>query len=110
MARILAVTWDGGGNVPPMLGIAGELQRRGHQVRVLGHFQQRDVVVSAGLQFIEYRHARPWSPNVTATGARFLLRFLFEAFTDPGPGKDVHNELAREPADLAVHAENSERG
>ena len=102
MARILAVTWDGGGNVPPMLGIAGELQRRGHQVRVLGHSQQRDVVVLAGLQFIEYRHARPWSPKVTATGARFLLRFLFEAFTDPGPGEDVRDELAREPVDLAL--------
>jgi UDP:flavonoid glycosyltransferase YjiC (YdhE family) len=61
MARILAVTWDGGGNVPPMLGIAGELQRRGHQVRVLGHPQQRDVVVSAGLKFVDYRHARSWS-------------------------------------------------
>jgi UDP:flavonoid glycosyltransferase YjiC (YdhE family) len=102
MARILAVTWDGGGNVPPMLGIACELQRRGHQVRVLGHHQQRDVVASAGLKFVDDRHARPWSPNVAATGVRFLLRFLFRAFTDPGPGKDVRDELAREPVDLAL--------
>ena len=102
MARILAVTWDGGGNVPPMLGIASELQRRGHKIRVLGHTQQRDVVASAGLKFVNYRHARPWSPNVAATGARFLLRFLFLAFTDPGPGKDVRDELAREPVDLAL--------
>ena len=48
MARILAVTWDGGGNVPPMLGIAGELQRRGHQIRVLGHPRQVAMVASAG--------------------------------------------------------------
>jgi UDP:flavonoid glycosyltransferase YjiC (YdhE family) len=85
-----------------MLGIACELQRRGHQVRVLGHSQQSDVVVSTGLKFVAYRHARPWSPKVAATGARFLLRFLFEVFTDPGPGKDVHNELARELVDLAL--------
>jgi UDP:flavonoid glycosyltransferase YjiC (YdhE family) len=102
MARILAVTWDGGGNVPPMLGIAAELQRRGHQIRVLGHSQQRDVVASAGLRFVDYRHASPWSPNVAATGARFLLRFLFGVFTDPGPGKDVRNELTREPVDLVL--------
>jgi UDP:flavonoid glycosyltransferase YjiC (YdhE family) len=102
MARILIVTWDGGGNVPPMLGIAGELQRRDHQVRVLGHPQQRDVVVSAGLMFVGYRHARPWSPNIAATGARFLLRFLFGVFTDPGPGRDVRDELVREPVDLAL--------
>ncbi len=102
MARILVVTWDGGGNVPPMLGVAGELQRRGHQVRVLGHPQQRDVVASAGLRFVGYRHARPWSPKVAATGARFLLRFLFEVFTDPGPGRDVHDELAHETVDLVL--------
>ena len=102
MARILVVTWDGGGNVPPMLGIARELQCRGHQVRVLGHPQQREVVAATGLQFVGYHHARPWSPKVTATGARFLLRFLFGVFTDPGPGKDVREELAREPVDLAL--------
>jgi aromatic-L-amino-acid decarboxylase len=45
MARILVVTWDGGGNVPPMLGVASELLRRGHQVRVLGNPQQREAVV-----------------------------------------------------------------
>lgn len=102
MARILVVTWDGGGNVPPMLGIAVELQRRGHQVRVLGHPQQREVVGSAGLNFVAYRHASPWSPKVTATGPRFQLRFLFGVFTNPGPGKDVRDELAREPVDLAL--------
>src|SRR5215467_13030054 len=98
MARILAVTWDGGGNVPPMLGIAGELQRRGHQVRVLGHPQQREAVVSAGLKFVDYHHGRGWSPKV----ARFPLRFIFGVFTAPGLGKDVRDEINREPVDLAL--------
>jgi UDP:flavonoid glycosyltransferase YjiC (YdhE family) len=102
MAQILVVTWDGGGNVPPMLGIAGELLRRGHQVRVLGHPQQREVVVSAGLKFIAYRHARPWSPRVAITGARFLLRFIFGPFTDARLGQDVRDEMIREPVDLAL--------
>jgi UDP:flavonoid glycosyltransferase YjiC (YdhE family) len=102
MARILVVTWDGGGNVPPMLGIARELLRRRHQVRVLGHPQQREVVVSAGLNFIEYRHARPWSPRVATTGARFLLRFIFGPFTDPRVGEDVRDEIVREPVDLTL--------
>ena len=102
MARILAVTWDGGGNVPPMLGIAGELQRRGHRIRVLGHTQQGEAVTSAGLDFVAYRRARPWSPTVAATGARFLLRFLFDVFTEPRIGEDVCDELAREPFDLAL--------
>ena len=98
MARILAVTWHGGGNVPPMLGIAGELQRRGHQVRVLGHPQQREAVVSAGLKFVDYHHGRGWSPKV----ARLPLRFIFGVFTAPGLGTDVRDEIAREPVDLAL--------
>jgi glycosyltransferase, MGT family len=102
MARILAVTWDGGGNVPPMLGIACELQRRGHRIRLLGHAQQSKMVASAGLEFVAYRRARPWSPTVAATGARFLLRFLFGVFTEPCIGEDVRDELAREPVDLAL--------
>jgi UDP:flavonoid glycosyltransferase YjiC (YdhE family) len=85
-----------------MLGIAGELQRRGHQVRVLGHTQQHEMVASAGLKFVAYRHARSWSPTVPATGAQFLLRFLFRVVTDPLLGKDVCDELARELDDLAV--------
>jgi UDP:flavonoid glycosyltransferase YjiC (YdhE family) len=102
MARILVVTWDGGGNLPPMLGIASELRGRNHEVLVLGHTQQREKVVSAGLKFVGYRHARSWSPTVAATGARFLFRFLFEVFTDPGTGTDVHEELARGPVNLAL--------
>lgn len=50
MANILFVTWDGGGNLPPALGIATELQRRGDTVRFLGHAQQRNVIENGGLR------------------------------------------------------------
>ena len=33
--RFLFVTWNGGGNVLPTMGIAGKLAARGHQVRVV---------------------------------------------------------------------------
>jgi UDP:flavonoid glycosyltransferase YjiC (YdhE family) len=102
MARILVVTWDSGGNVPPMLGIAAELLRRGHQVRVLGHLQQREIVVAAGLKFIGYRHALPWAPRVATTGTRVLLRFIFGPFTDPRIGRDVRDEILQEPLDLVL--------
>jgi UDP:flavonoid glycosyltransferase YjiC (YdhE family) len=102
MARILVVTWDSGGNVPPMLGIAAELLRRGHQVRVLGHPQQREVVAAAGLTFIPYRTALPWAPRVATTETRVLLRFIFGPFTDPRLGRDVRDEIRREPVDLVL--------
>ena len=37
MADILFVTWDGGGNLPPAIGIGRELRSRGHEVRFIGH-------------------------------------------------------------------------
>jgi UDP:flavonoid glycosyltransferase YjiC (YdhE family) len=44
MREVLFVTWDGGGNLPPALGIASELRRRGHSVSFLGHAQQRSAI------------------------------------------------------------------
>ena len=34
--RFLFAMWDGGGNVPPEIGLASRLVERGHAVRVLG--------------------------------------------------------------------------
>jgi UDP:flavonoid glycosyltransferase YjiC (YdhE family) len=61
MTRILFATWDGGGNVPPVLGIASELQRRGHTVRVIGHGGQAETVSGAGLDFTAYPTARAFT-------------------------------------------------
>ena len=36
MSRFLLATWDGGGTIPPELGLAAELVDRGHEVVVLG--------------------------------------------------------------------------
>jgi UDP-glucoronosyl and UDP-glucosyl transferase len=36
VGRILVVSWDGGGNVPPAVNLGARLVRRGHRVRMLG--------------------------------------------------------------------------
>ena len=41
MARIAFLTWAGGGNVPPAIGIAQALVARGHQVSFWGYEAQR---------------------------------------------------------------------
>ncbi|GAA4787592.1 hypothetical protein GCM10023200_22320 [Actinomycetospora chlora] len=92
MARILAVTWDGGGNVPPMLGIAAELLGRGHEVRVLGHAAQREAVERTGAEFVPHRHGRAWAPATPASDAR-RARDLISLFTERGPGRDVAAEI-----------------
>lgn len=101
MASILFVTWDGGGNLPPALGIAAELRDRGEQVRFLGHEQQRQAIEGSGLRFEPYRHARPWSSTAPAGGLRGAAT-IFSMFTDRGPGEDLLASIGREPADLVV--------
>ncbi len=53
----LFVTWDGGGNVPPVLGVARRLAARGHAVRVLTEPCLADAVNQAGAGFVPFtRH------------------------------------------------------
>jgi UDP:flavonoid glycosyltransferase YjiC (YdhE family) len=101
MAHILFVTWDGGGNVPPALGVATELHNRGHEVRFLGHAQQRRQIESRGFRFTPFRHARPWQSTTAHPGIRGLYAYL-SVFTDPGPGVDLLDTLADDPADVVV--------
>jgi UDP:flavonoid glycosyltransferase YjiC (YdhE family) len=97
MANLLFVTWDGGGNVPPLLGIAVELQRRGHTVRVLGHPDQDEEVRRAGLTLTAYTSARPFRGTDPHSPPEMIA-----TFGDRGMGRDLLAEVAREPADLAV--------
>ncbi len=97
MAEILFVTWDGGGNVPPALGIAGELSARGHEVRFVGHPSQRASLEAAGVGVAPSRHARAFS----ALDVNSPLT-LMATFGDRGLGRDVLDALADRPADVVV--------
>lgn len=57
MARILMVTWDGAGNLPPELTLARALVERGHSVHALAHDSIRTKLESEGLRFLPLRHA-----------------------------------------------------
>jgi len=50
MKRFAFVTWDGGGNVPPAVGIARELSARGHDVCFIGYEVQRKRLAAAGFR------------------------------------------------------------
>ena len=97
MAEILVVTWDGGGNVPPAVGIAGELAERGHTVRFVGHPRQRPTLEAAGLEVAPSPHAHEFS----ALDANSPLA-LVAMFGDRGLGRDVLEALADRPADVVV--------
>lgn len=97
MSAILFATWDGGGNVPPALGIAGALERRGHVVRVIGHDGVAAAVAAAGLEFTPYRTAKPF------TSQRNNPPWVVAAtWADAGLGDDVVAEARALGADLVV--------
>jgi len=47
----LFVTWEGGGNVPPVLGVASRLVKRGYRVRVLAEPCLKDAIDEIGAEF-----------------------------------------------------------
>lgn len=74
--RFLFVTFDAGGNFPPVLTLGRELSRRGHRVTVLGHEQQRARVENAGLLFIAYTDAPAWSSARERSTIAGLIGYL----------------------------------
>ena len=97
MARILAVTWDGGGNVPPMLGIARELLARGHTVRLVAHRSQHEDLRSSGFEVAAALHAREFS-RLDDNSPVAMVR----TFADRGLARDVDDDLTAHPADLVL--------
>jgi MGT family glycosyltransferase len=57
VSRFLLATWDGGGTIPPELGVAAELIARGHEVVVLSDDTVEAEAVAAGATFILWHRA-----------------------------------------------------
>ena len=55
--RFLMPMWEGGGTLPPELGVARRLIARGHAVHVLGDPTVSDQAVAAGCSFSPWRRA-----------------------------------------------------
>jgi MGT family glycosyltransferase len=53
----LFAMWEGGGNVPPLLGVARRLIARGHTVTVIGDPTIRDEAQRVGCRFTPWRRA-----------------------------------------------------
>jgi MGT family glycosyltransferase len=71
MSRFLLATWDGGGTIPPELGLAAELAARGHEVVVLSDDTVEQEATEAGATFTPWRRA----PQARARDAeRALIR------------------------------------
>jgi len=61
--RFLFVTFDGGGNVSPALGLVRRLVRRGHEVRVMGNSTLAARITDSGGILRAFARARDWGPS-----------------------------------------------
>jgi len=113
-SRFLVVTWDGSGNVPPVLGLARRLVERGHAIHVLADPTIETEAVKAGGTFA------PWTtaPHVTSrrpedliikdwehTNPLKMMSTYLESFlADPAPrwAADVDGQLAAGDFDAAL--------
>ncbi|MDB5330191.1 MAG: hypothetical protein JWP03_1342 [Phycisphaerales bacterium] len=115
--NFLFTTWEGGGNVTPMLEAVRKLVARGHRVRVMSEECNRSESVAAGAAFTAWKRApsrkerlpesqtcRDWA---AATPQEGLLSVIRDNWCGPALSyaRDVVEELKREPADLVVTTE-----
>jgi MGT family glycosyltransferase len=113
----LFTTWEGGGNMTPVLEVARKLAARGHRVRILGEECNRPEAEATGAAFTGWRRApnrkdrlpesqacRDWAEATPQEGLLSTIRDIW-----CGPAwlytQDVQDELRREPADLVVTGE-----
>lgn len=114
MSRLLFTLWDGGGNVPPVLSVAGALAGRGHDVRVLSDPSLRDAVAASGALHVPWRTAparespapetefvRDFEPR-TPFGASARIRDRLIVGAAPAFARDTTDEIDRAPADAVV--------
>ena len=101
MSSVLIVTWDGGGNVPPALGLAAALIDRGHRVVVLGHPSQRPEIEAAGAEALIYGTLPSWDPHALEGRAAFAVGYL-RLFTDRRFGVETREAIERIQPDAVV--------
>jgi MGT family glycosyltransferase len=113
----LFTTWEGGGNVTPLLEVVRKLLASSHRVRVMSEECNRPECHAAGATFIAWRRApsrknrspesqtyRDWAAVTPQEG---LLSVIRDNWCGPALAyaEDVIEELQREPADLVVTTE-----
>lgn len=115
--EFLFTTWEGGGNLPPVLTLVRRLRARGHRVRLLGDACTGAAATTAGAEFLSWQRA-PSRPDTSpasdlmrdweaADPAEVLRRIVHTLMCGPAlaHAQDVGAELERGPADLIVTSE-----
>src|SRR5436190_2680072 len=97
--RVLIVTWDGGGNVPPALALATRLAAAGHAVRVSGPASMRPRVEATGARLAPNRLV-PTLP--VGVDLETVWDEVDAVLNGRAAMDDLELALREEPADLIV--------
>ena len=102
MTRFAFVTWDGGGNVPPAIGIAHELAARGHSIDFIGYEVQRKRFEAAAFGFTVLRRSGGFDIYSATDPAERLTRLIANVWACPEHLEDISDAANSSGADVLV--------
>ena len=102
MTRFTFLTWDGGGNLPPAVGIAQELVARGNEVRFLGYLPQRAAIEARGLPFSALPRSGSFDLYADRAQEERLPAIIRNVWACPEHLSDLPEALKANPADVLV--------
>lgn len=102
MSRFAFVTWDGGGNVPPAVGIAQELAVRGHGVDFIGYQVQRKRFEERGFAFSALRRSGRFDVYGATDPALRLAGLIRNVWACPEHLEDIRDAIEDTAADVLV--------
>src|SRR5262249_10981765 len=91
MARILFVTWPGGGNQTPAIGMAQALQQRGHKVIFAGYDVQAERFDALGFRCLPLARS---AADCRSVGS-LLAHIMTDVFASADHLRDVPDVIAR---------------
>lgn len=102
MTRFAFVTWDGGGNVPPAVGIAHGLVARGHDVVFIGYEVQRPLFERRQLPFVALRRTGGFDIYATNDPGQRITGLTANVWASADHLADVPDALAATSSDVLV--------
>jgi MGT family glycosyltransferase len=101
MARFTCVTWDGGGNMTPAIGIAQELRLRGHDVVFAGYETQRKRFEEQGFTLLTLRRSGSFDSYHPHRPAE-RIPFIANVWACSAHLDDVPDALQESSADVLI--------
>lgn len=102
MTRFAFVTWDGGGNVPPAVGIGQELASRGHNVFFVGYEVQRNGFEVKGLNFSSLRRSGQFDIYSAVSPSERITGLMTNVWASAEHLDDVPDALEATGAEVVV--------